>query len=369
METQKLLQDDPEVATVLLLAELGSHFLPDSTKVEKIANPFRSSDPNVQSFRINCLIFSSLIISLGTALVGIIVLQWIRSYRKPESSSDRTGISLREARHRAFNRWGVPSIIAYLPVCLGTSFIIFLAGLVDFLRTMNTNLAILIGTFVLSIILFLIITTFLPAFHIIFSSHPIPLCAYQSAQSMLCCRVLTKFQSIREWTDLISELHKERSNDQVRNRWLKDSVSAIFRRFNSAQSFRLAYHCFQSIPKHVSENLELRWDIVCDVLRDSTDLREAGKNIYESIQSSLSPIACTEFLSLLLLVWNRRTDPQYTAHRSELFFRSIQTFSHLNDDPTEQQTYMNLINLWWHRSDSILSPADGMCAYSVQNAK
>ncbi|PPQ66135.1 hypothetical protein CVT24_000222 [Panaeolus cyanescens] len=359
VETQKLLQDDPEVATVLLLAELGTHFLPNSTVTDKIADPFRSSPSDRQSFRINCFIFSSLIISLGTALVGIIVLQWIRSYRKPERSYDREGISLREARHQAFDKWGVPAIIAYLPVALGGSFIVFLVGLVDFLQTMNNVLAIVIGSFVLGIVVFLLVTTFLPAFHIIFfPSHPIPLCAYQSAQSMLCCRLLTKFSSIREWTELISEIHKERSTEQIRDRWLKNSLVAIFRRFNSAQSFRLAYHCFQSIPKNVSKNIDLRWKIVSEVLGDSTDLCKVGQGILKSIESSLPAVACTEVLSLLLLLWNRRLDPQYTGHRSELYFRCIQTFSRLKDSG-ENNPYTALINLWWQRSDTALSLTDG----------
>ncbi|KAF9043926.1 hypothetical protein BJ165DRAFT_176391 [Panaeolus papilionaceus] len=355
IETQKLLQPDPENATVLLLAQLSSHFLTDTTKTDKLAEPFLNSDPNRQTFRINCLMFSSLIISLGTALVGIIVLQWVRSYRNVEGGYDRDGIPMREARLKAFETWRVPTIIAYLPVSLGVSFIIFLVGLIDFLESLDPTVSAIIGALVSIIVVFLLVTTFLPGLHMLCSSHPFPFCAYQSAQSMLCCRLFTGFKCAKEWTTLISDLYK-RSHENVRDEWLKDSLVGIFRRFNSAQAFRLAYLCFQSIPKDVSKNVNLRYDIVSEVIRDSKDLSKIGEEMMQSIASKgmLSSVASSEFFSLLLLLWNSRLGPDYALHRAELNFRCIQTFSHL---PNPE--YQKLIDLWWRKSAPEPSLADG----------
>ncbi|KAF9053442.1 hypothetical protein BJ165DRAFT_1339151, partial [Panaeolus papilionaceus] len=191
IETQKLLQPELENTTVLLLAQLSRHVLTNTKITDKLAEPFLDSDPNGQTFQINCLMFSSLIIGLGTALVGngLIVLQWVGSYRNVESGYDRDGISMRGARLKAFETWRVPTIIAYLPVSLGVSFIIFLVGLIDFLESLDLTVSAIIGALVSIIVVFLLVTTFLPGLHMIWSPHPFSYGA-PSAQILFSVRKL-----------------------------------------------------------------------------------------------------------------------------------------------------------------------------------
>ncbi|PPR06293.1 hypothetical protein CVT24_001099 [Panaeolus cyanescens] len=341
VETQKLLEADPDKATVLLLAQLVGQRSANATMTESISEPFQNPNSPSQTFRVNAFIFTSLVLSLGTALVGIIALQWIRSYRSSESASDRERISLRQIRYAALVKWKIPTIISYLPLLLGIALLIFFIGLIDFLDTMNSELAKTIGVLVGLIAMFLVITTILPTLHIYSTTDPMPPCPYQSPQSWLCYKF---FDSIspwgrkrtsycKNWTELILDLHKKSTDIDPGKRdvWLKNSLVWIFTKFNSSHSFRLAYHCLQSI-----HNMSVGWEVVSEVLGES-ELKNTGTEIWGAIQSALPPVACTEFLSALLLLWNC---PQFNV-------------------ATEQwSVYKKLILLWWNKTDSTQSIGD-----------
>ncbi|KAF9046205.1 hypothetical protein BJ165DRAFT_1345425, partial [Panaeolus papilionaceus] len=187
VETQQLLQPDPGVASVLLLAHLSAHLANSSTSTSTIGTivaPFQQSASEnnpIQSLRINALIFFSLVLSLGTALVGIISLQWIRSYKQPgPSQTNKERISLRHTRYESLMHWKVPQIISALPLVLQASLIIFFAGLIDFLQSLNNTVTIIISSLVGVIITFVLFTMIAPCVSVI--RNPV---AYQSPQSWL----------------------------------------------------------------------------------------------------------------------------------------------------------------------------------------
>ncbi|KAF9046197.1 hypothetical protein BJ165DRAFT_1322190, partial [Panaeolus papilionaceus] len=132
VESQKLLQPDPAVASVLLLAKISSQ-LGNNDIASTIATPFQNRNSSSQSVRINALIYFSLTLSLGTALVGIITLQWIRSYKQTDHRSHKVYLSSRHARYEGLMTWKVPAIISALPLILQASLIIFFIALIDFL--------------------------------------------------------------------------------------------------------------------------------------------------------------------------------------------------------------------------------------------
>lgn len=76
------------------------------------------------------------------------VQQWLREYHLPGYLSIRERVRLRQLRFRALQDWGVPSIVALLPVLLQAALVLFLAGLCYLLFTLDQTVAIAFVTFV-----------------------------------------------------------------------------------------------------------------------------------------------------------------------------------------------------------------------------
>ncbi|PPQ72562.1 hypothetical protein CVT24_004891, partial [Panaeolus cyanescens] len=326
VETQKLLQPDPNVASVVLLAHIANQ-LPtaNASFTSQILTPFLSPNDTFQSLRINTFIFVSLVLSLGTALIGIISLQWIRSYRKREILSHQDQLCVRQSRHEGLIKWKVPEIISYLPLVLQVSLVIFFAGLIDFLFSLNSQIAGSVGAVVGIILVFVSFTTIIPGLYIKFyhnraQSSPLP--PYQSPQSWLFYQFLeittriwhwirkhewSHAESSLSWTQLISD---QKSYDH----WLNPALTWIFRNFNSAQSFCAAYQCFQLLPKH-----ELAEKTIKQLDPDQTF------TLVKPFKSD-RPVVYKQLLSILLLNWDRRRRPprhEIDLHRVELTIRSL----------------------------------------------
>lgn len=76
------------------------------------------------------------------------VQQWLREYRLPGHLSIRDRVRLRQLRFRALQDWGVPTIVALLPLLLQIALILFLAGLCNLLFTLGRTVAITFAAFV-----------------------------------------------------------------------------------------------------------------------------------------------------------------------------------------------------------------------------
>ncbi|EMD37701.1 hypothetical protein CERSUDRAFT_114338 [Gelatoporia subvermispora B] len=136
------------------------------------------SPPSVPSIWINVLWFSSLALSLSTACMGIVVRQWLNHF---------VSISVTEPKESAFIHrlrwdegiipWRVPEITSTLPILLQLSLILFLAGLLILLATLNTIVACVFAGIVAVLLLFLVFTTTAPAFR--------PKCPYKSPQALV----------------------------------------------------------------------------------------------------------------------------------------------------------------------------------------
>ncbi|KAK0217221.1 hypothetical protein IW262DRAFT_1276221, partial [Armillaria fumosa] len=83
---------------------------------------------------INSLWFVSLTLSLITALVAVLVKQWMHQYVATVSdSSPRNRARIRQSRYIGLETWQVPMIVGLLPVLLHASLALFLVGLIIFL--------------------------------------------------------------------------------------------------------------------------------------------------------------------------------------------------------------------------------------------
>ena len=78
----------------------------------------------------NCLWTAALIFSLFTSLFCILAKQWLLSYRTGNRDNLREWSLIRQYRYNGVSAWNVPDLIAWLPVLLHASLLMFLAGLV-----------------------------------------------------------------------------------------------------------------------------------------------------------------------------------------------------------------------------------------------
>ncbi|KAJ7863373.1 hypothetical protein B0H13DRAFT_1638213, partial [Mycena leptocephala] len=90
---------------------------------------------------VNSLWFTSLALSLTTALLAVLAKQWLRQYSAFIAGSTRTRALIRQFRYACFDKWGVRLIIGFLPTVLHLSLFLFMAGLVVFLSALNRVLA------------------------------------------------------------------------------------------------------------------------------------------------------------------------------------------------------------------------------------
>ena len=159
VEAYKLLQEDPQDTTVILLTQIAIQ-LGANMSSPHLGN----SSPSVTfSRRLNTLWFASLVFSLAAASIGILVKQWLREYLSGAASSPRENARIRQFRFEGLLKWKVPEIIAMLPVMLQIALAFFLVGLVYLLWSLDDVVAGVITIFVVASLLFLVLTTILPS--------------------------------------------------------------------------------------------------------------------------------------------------------------------------------------------------------------
>ncbi|TFK97991.1 hypothetical protein BDV98DRAFT_513153, partial [Pterulicium gracile] len=133
------LQPDYAQATVAILLELVAlqrAIASGNTAVDVPTSSFTLDSPTSSSALdrwVNGLWFTSLAISLCTALIATIIKQWIQQYRAFTFGSTMKRVHHRQFRYMSLNRWRVPVIIALLPSLLHVSLFVFLAGMSLFL--------------------------------------------------------------------------------------------------------------------------------------------------------------------------------------------------------------------------------------------
>ncbi|PPQ99254.1 hypothetical protein CVT24_009299, partial [Panaeolus cyanescens] len=328
IETYQSLEADPAVATVLLLAQISNQLGTNSSIVDPIVAPFQEPENPSQAFRINALVFVSLILSLGVALVGIIALQWIRAFRKRESLSHRDYLSVRHSRYQGLIAWRVPEIITSLPLVLQLSLVIFFVALIDFLNSLNASVAAIVAAVMAITLLFVIFTTLAPGMYIVIVGRwwrplmrSIP--PYHSPQSWLFFQCILPFRQMvdwlkwrrwdkslaaQSWTQLLAF---KNSYEHL----LHLSLAWFMQNFNSTDSFCAAYDCFQAMPTIQSADMTMQ--------------KLVSPQEYEKFCQpfkNMDPAIYKQVLSLYLLEWDRRRHPPYPLidnHRMELSIRSM----------------------------------------------
>lgn len=137
---------------------------------------------------INGLWFTSLAFSLVTALLAVLIRQWIQAYVTPVFGTPKEQARVRHFRYLGIHNWHVPLIIGLLPTLLHLSLLLFLLGLIVFLSDMDNAIAAIVG----------VITAL--AYAIYFATNLIPLlyaqCPYKTPISTYCYPVVHLCKSL-----------------------------------------------------------------------------------------------------------------------------------------------------------------------------
>ncbi|KAK0472737.1 hypothetical protein IW261DRAFT_1343205, partial [Armillaria novae-zelandiae] len=134
VQTSQRMQPDYNKASMLLLFEILKATVPNDSRPSIPASPTSFFSPSHSEEWTNSLWFVSLTLSLITALVAVLVKQWLHQYVAVVSdSSPRDRARIRHMRHTGLQTWQVPMIIGLLPVLLHVSLALFFAGLAIFL--------------------------------------------------------------------------------------------------------------------------------------------------------------------------------------------------------------------------------------------
>ncbi|KAJ3767596.1 hypothetical protein FB446DRAFT_819856, partial [Lentinula raphanica] len=85
--------------------------------------------PGTNDIWINALFFTSLALSLATALLSVLVKQWLQAYENLPSGNAKERATMHHFRYTGLINWKVPEIIGILPLVLHMSLGLFLIGL------------------------------------------------------------------------------------------------------------------------------------------------------------------------------------------------------------------------------------------------
>lgn len=143
-----------------------------------VATPVAATkfQPQASDVWVNSLWFTSLGLSLATALIAVLTKQWIHEYATVPTGTHRARARIRHYRYMALTKWRVPLIIELLPVLMHVSLGLFFLGLVIYLHSMFPPLALDRGLIAGVIcFLFYIVSTALPLIY--------PECPYRTPVS------------------------------------------------------------------------------------------------------------------------------------------------------------------------------------------
>lgn len=110
--------------------------------------------------------FSSLVFSLVSASLAILVKQWLQEYSAAISSQPRERTRIRQYRFDGLVRWRVNRIIMLLPLLLQIALILFFAGLLVLLWSLNIVVAGIVTVLIAIWIAFWLFTIVVPALHV-----------------------------------------------------------------------------------------------------------------------------------------------------------------------------------------------------------
>ncbi|KAG8948928.1 hypothetical protein FRC03_000526 [Tulasnella sp. 419] len=139
IESYRGLQADPVETTNTLLRLLITHRNDNDTLSVDELNP---GIPSASSFSVNSLFFSSLSLCLTSAFGAVTAKQWLTKYNSVGATKAvHIQRRMRQRKFDGLKTWHLRFIIELLPMGLQASLLLFLAGVVNLLWTMDRRVA------------------------------------------------------------------------------------------------------------------------------------------------------------------------------------------------------------------------------------
>ncbi|PBK95500.1 hypothetical protein ARMGADRAFT_926110, partial [Armillaria gallica] len=134
-QTSQSLQVDYNQVTTSLLIELINvqRSASNGSLVNNVPQADLAFRPSTSDSWVNGLWFTSLSLSLATALFAVLTKQWIHQYMSVPSGTPRDRCRVRQFRYMGLQQWRVAFIIGLLPVLMSVSLAVFLVGLILFI--------------------------------------------------------------------------------------------------------------------------------------------------------------------------------------------------------------------------------------------
>lgn len=275
VQTYQSLQADYTQASAMLLFELVSiqRALANGTPLDTIpkssSNPSTTSIPSRGSVWVNGLWLTSLVLSLSTALIAVLVKQWLHHYAALPSGTSRERSHTRQFRHAGFQKWQVFAIVGLLPVIMHAALAIFFLGLVIFLVPLQVSLSWTIGSITAFVYAAYMISVFLPIF---FCQCPYrtPLSNVAYTLYHLSSSVFT-FASLQKWSQKPVVALREAESAAVKAHSDELSVDALHWLLSASSDPNIQDMVIQSIGG-LPMSSKPRVD---QVFQDAGDIREA----------------------------------------------------------------------------------------------
>ncbi|KAF5366317.1 hypothetical protein D9758_005712 [Tetrapyrgos nigripes] len=327
VESYQWLQEDPKDIQVALLLQI-SRQLSDPTLNTTTASQIDAGFvPSTSAIRINIFWFLSLILSLTTVLIGILCKQWLREYQRDVVLSQQQSLELRQMRFESLERWGVPGILAALPLLLQVSLVFFFAGVLDLLWSYNVIVAIF-ATVVVGLGLSIIgITTILPTYYILSlnkqPSQDIFPCPFKSPQSWLFHRLVLSIIQITfsgafgrrpgHYFDWVScDIHLLRTYRYLNlydpDAYLARGMDWVIKTYgDSVIMAKHIFHCLQTCSVRVGA-YAMREDMET-ATRDAVNLKFVEAHWRENVDTGRDPGMKRFAIELTLRTVNARSSP------------------------------------------------------------
>ncbi|KAK0238882.1 hypothetical protein EDD85DRAFT_951100 [Armillaria nabsnona] len=227
-QTSQSLQVDYGQVTATLLIELidVQRSAANGSLVNDIPRSDLSFRPSTSDSWVNGLWFTSLSLSLSTALFAVLTKQWIHQYMSVLSGTPRDRCRLRQFRYMGLQRWGVDLIIGLLPVLMSASLAVFLVGLVLFIIPLRVSIAFVVGSVTFIAFAAYLITNFLPILY--------PSCPYKTPLSQYIFPIyayITHDISFKWTFRLVSKHQSASASEKPAIRVLKDAEIAAVKRY------------------------------------------------------------------------------------------------------------------------------------------
>lgn len=212
------------------------------------SSPARSRAPT-SVIVVNILWFSSLILSLISASIGILVRQWLQEYCALTSSQPYESICIRQYRYNNYMRWQVDILLKMLPFLLQLALLLFFTGIPIFLWSADPLVARFVTTLIVAWLVCWLFAITLPA---LFSG-----CPYKSAEASVLFTLVRRIKEVNPY--VVPRLHLGKLARPLNVRfWVRHTMRLL----NTLRiRIRSTLHCFVSEHRtiHSAKSLPSTW--------------------------------------------------------------------------------------------------------------